>query len=109
MDARGQFGRDAKAGTENFQDERIARADEFHAATQTNAQRLEALRVLVIGRHAPHDGADARRQLIKPHQRNGLFNSGHNVKKISLPPRKSISPPAPVDRFEPVNFLVFMR
>ena len=89
VDARGQFGGDAQPRAENFQDERIAGADQFHAAAHADAERFQALRVLVIGGDAAHHGADARRQFIEPHRGDRLFNSCHNDDKISFPMRKS--------------------
>lgn len=65
LDALGQLGGKAKAGTKNFQDQRITAADDFQPAPQANTQRLEALGLLVIRADAPHHGANAWRQLIQ--------------------------------------------
>ena len=73
-DARGELGGQAEPRAEHFQDDRVAGADEFHAAAQAHAQRLEALRFLVVGLDAAHDGADARRQLIEPHRGEQAFH-----------------------------------
>ena len=96
-DAPGEFSGQAQPGTEDFQDERIARADQFHAAAHAHAERLEALGILVVRLDAAHDGADARWQLIKPHRGGWLFNSCHNDDKISFPLRKSNPHRAVVD------------
>ena len=96
-DARGQFGGDAQPRAENFQDERIARADEFHAPAHADAERFQAVGVLVVGGDAAHDGADARRQFIEPHRGGRLVNNCHNDDKISFPPGKSNPPRAAVD------------
>jgi len=90
-DARGEFGGQPEARAENFQDERIAGADEFQPAANADAERLEPLRVLVVGRDAAHHGADARRQFIQPDERNGLCISCHNENKIILPANQSKS------------------
>ena len=90
--ARGQLGGQAEPRAENFQDERIARADQFHAAAHADAERFEALRVLVVGFNAAHNGADARRQFIEPHGGGRLFNGCHNDDKISFPACKSNLP-----------------
>ena len=90
-DARGERGGQAEPRAEHFEDDRVAGADEFHAAAQAHAHRLEALHFLVVGLDAAHDGADMRRQLIKPHRGGRLFNSCHNDDKISFPAGKSIS------------------
>ena len=90
-DAPGQLGGDPEPRAEDFQNERIARADELHAAAQADAERLEALRVLVVGRHAAHHGANVRRQFVEPHQRGGMVNRCHREDKISFPAGKSIT------------------
>jgi hypothetical protein len=91
-DAHGEFGGQTEARAEDFQDERIANADEFKAATDADAERFEPLRVLVLGRDAAHHGTDARRQFVQPDERNGLCFGCHNENKIILPanPSKSI-------------------
>ena len=96
-DAGRQFGGQAQPGAENFQDERIAGADEFHAATHANTQRFQTVGVLVVGLDAAHDGAEARRQFIEPHRGDRLSNSCHNDDKISFPASKSNSPRTAVD------------
>ena len=70
MDAGSKFGGDAEPGAKNFQDERIARTDEFDAAAQTNTQCFQAFCVLVVGRNAAHHGADVRRQGIQADEGN---------------------------------------
>ena len=88
---RSEFGRQPKARAEDFQDERIAHADEFHATPHADAERLEPVRVLIVGHDAAHHGADARRQLIQPDDRNGLCIGCHNENKIILPAIQSKS------------------
>ncbi len=90
-DARGEFGGQAEARAEDFQDKRIANADEFKASADADAERLEPLRVLVVGRDAAHHGADARRQFVQPDERNGLCIGCHNENKIILPAIQSKS------------------
>ena len=97
LDAGGEFGGDAEPRAEDFQDERIAGADELHAAAEADAERLEPLRVLVVGGDAAHHGADARRQGIEADERNGLFNSCHSDDKISFPACKSTTPRGVLD------------
>ena len=46
----GERGGHAQPRAEHFQDERVADADQFHAAAKAHAQRLEALHFLVVGR-----------------------------------------------------------
>ena len=86
----GQIRRDAEARTKDLQDQRITHADQLHAPPQTDTQRLEPLRVLVIGIDLPHHGADARRQFVKPHGGGRLYDGCHTDNKIGLMPRKSI-------------------
>jgi hypothetical protein len=97
LDALGQLGGKAEAGTENFQDERIAAADDLQPATEADAQRLETLRFLVIRADAPHHGANAGRQFIQTNQRNRLSNGCHDKNKIGFPAVKSITPPTRLD------------
>ena len=106
-DARSQLGRQAQPRTKNFQDERIARADEFHAAADTNTKRFEAVRVLVAGLNTAHNGADARRQFIEPHGGGKLVNGCHNDDKISLPAGKSNPPLAVFDGNQNDKIFVF--
>ncbi len=96
-DASRQFGGKTEPGTEDFQNERIAGTDQFHAAAHAHAQRFEALCVLVVSFDTAHDGADARWQLIEPHWGGRLFNSCHNHDKISCPAGKSNPPHGVVD------------
>ena len=106
-DARRQLGGDAEPRAKNFQNERIAGADEFDAATDTDAESFQAIRVLVVRGDAAHDGADARRQLIKPHRGDRLGNSCHNEDKISLPLPKSNPVLPAVDANQTVKPFVF--
>ena len=90
---RRKFGGEAEARAENFHDERIAHAHEFHPATDADAERLEPLRVLVAGLDTAHHGANARGEFIKPHTGGWLAGGIHNAGKLSCPRRKSIAPP----------------
>lgn len=96
-DARRELGGNAQPGAENFQDERIARPDEFHAAAHADAERLEPVGVLIVHLDAAHDGADARRQFIEPHGRGGLVNGCHNAGKLSFPAAMSNARPEGID------------
>ena len=91
---RREFGGKAEARAKNFHDERIASAHEFHAAAHADAERLEALGVLVAGLDTAHHGAYARGEFIEPHIRGGWASSVHSSGKLSCPRRKSIAPPA---------------
>jgi hypothetical protein len=86
--ARSEFGGKTEARTENFQDQGIARADEFDAPAQAYAKRLEALRVLVVRINLTHDGAGARRQFIEAYG-GGLGAGCHSDGKISFSTGKS--------------------
>jgi len=104
-DARGQLGGQAQPRAENFQDERIARANQFDAAAHADAERFEALGVLVVGRDAAHHGANVRREFIQSHGGNRLFNDCHNDDKIRLPAGKSNYPLPAVDARREANTL----
>ena len=83
-------GGNAQPRAENFQDERVAHFDQFHAAAKAHAKRLEALHFLVVGRDLADDGADTRRKQIQPDESGcGLISGSHNLVKINCPTRKS--------------------
>jgi len=82
--ASGEFCREAEAGTEDFQDERIAGAHQFHAAAHADAERLEAQRILVVRGDLAHHGANARGEFIQAHEWRGLFSGCHNGERIKL-------------------------
>ena len=64
--AHGEFGGETEARAENFQDKRIAGADEFQTAAHANPERFQPLRVFVVGRDATHHGADTGGQFVQP-------------------------------------------
>jgi len=97
LNAPGKLGGNAEPGTEDFQDERIARANEFDTTPQANPKCFQALRILVVGGDAAHDGTDVRRQGVEPHQGGGMVSGCHSDDKISVPPRKSTTPRAALD------------
>jgi hypothetical protein len=68
-DAGGEFSGQTELRTKNAEDERIAAPDQLDAAAHAHAEHLEALHFLVVGFDAPHDGANARRQLVEASQR----------------------------------------
>ncbi len=67
MDARGEFGRKAEPGTENLQNKRVARANDFHPAAHTNPERLETPGIFIVCGDASHHRAGPQRQFIQPH------------------------------------------
>jgi hypothetical protein len=67
-DAGGEFGGQAELRAKYTEDERIAAPNQLDAAANTHAEHLEALHFLVVGFYAPHDGANARRQLVQAGQ-----------------------------------------
>ena len=96
--AGGEFGGQAKLRAENAKDERIAAPDQLDAATHANTKHLEALHFLVVGLDAPHDGANARRQLVEAGQHfRGMVYCCHSLSKISFPAAMSNSPREGVD------------
>ena len=52
----------------NFEDQRVAHFDQLHATAEADAQCFEALHLLIIGRDAPDNSTDARRELIQPNE-----------------------------------------
>ena len=97
-DAGGKFGGKAELRAEYAKDERIAAPDQLDAAAHANAKHFEALHFLVVGFDAPHDGANARRQLVQASQRlRGMVYCCHSLCKISLPAAMSNSPREGVD------------
>ena len=97
-DPGGKFGGKAELGAKNAKDERIAAPDQLDAAAHAHAEHLEALHLLVVGFNAPHDGANARRQLVQAGQRlRGMVYCCHSMSKISLPAAMSNSPRERVD------------
>ena len=108
-DPGGEFRRDSQPRTEDFQNERIAGTDQFHAAAKAYAERLEPLRVLIVGLDAAHDRADARRQRVEADERNGLFNSCHSDDKISFPADKSTQPREVIDAIAGRKFVEMRR
>jgi len=97
-DAGGKFGGKAELRAEYAKDERIAAPDQLDAAAHANAKHFEALHFLVVGFDAPHDGANARRQLVQASQRlRGMVYCCHSLSKISFPAAMSNPPRGPVD------------
>ena len=97
-DSGGELGGQAKLRTENAKDEWIAAPDQLDAAPHANAKHLEALHFLVVGLDAPHDGANARCQLVQAGQRfRGMVYCCHSLSKISFPAAMSNSPREGVD------------
>jgi hypothetical protein len=97
-DAGGELGGQAKLRPENAEDEWIAAPDQFDPAAHTHPKHLEALHFLVVGFYAPHDGANARRQLVEAGQRlRGMVYCCHSLSKISFPAAMSNSPRLSVD------------
>ena len=97
-DARGEFGGQAELRAKNAKDERIAAPDQLDPAAHAHAKHLEALHFLVVGFDAPHDGANARRQLVQAGQRlRGMVYCCHSLSKISFPAAMSNSPRGQVD------------
>ena len=97
-DAGGKFGGKAELRAEYAKDERIAAPDQLDAAAHTDAEHFEALHFLVFGFDAPHDGANARRQLVQASQRlRGMVYCCHSLSKISFPAAMSNPPRGPVD------------
>ena len=106
-DARGKFGGQTEARTKNFQDERIPGANQFQPTTNANTERLEPLRVFIVGHDAAHHGADARRQCVQPDERNGLCISCHNLNKIVFPAIQcKVYPPARARAVGRLRFVV---
>jgi hypothetical protein len=97
-DAGGEFGGQSKLRAENAKDERIAAFDQLDAAAHAHAEHLEALHFLVVSLDAPHDGANARRQLVEAGQHfRGMVYCCHSLSKISFPAAMSNSPREGVD------------
>ena len=97
-DSGGKFRGQAKLRAEYAEDERIAATNQLDAAANAHAEHLQALHFLVVGFDAPHDGANARRQLVQAGQRLcGMVNCCHSLSKISLPAAMSNSPRVLVD------------
>ena len=82
LHAPGQLGGEPKARAKNFQDERITDADQFQPATDTDSERLQALRFFVLRLHAAHHGADTQRQFVQTDERKRLGNGCQNKNKI---------------------------
>ena len=80
-----QFGGHAKSRAKHAQDQRVAGANQFHAAAHADTQRLQTLRIFVVRLDAAHDGADLWGQFIKPHHVGGMVNNCHSNDKISFP------------------------
>ena len=100
-DAGGEFGGEAELRAKNSEDERIAAPDQLNAAAHAHAEHLEALHFLVVGFYAPHDGANARRQLVQAGQRiRAMVYCCHSLCKISLPAAMSIFARGRVDANE---------
>jgi cysteine desulfurase len=97
-DTRGERGGQAELRAEHAKDERVAATNQFDAASHANAKHFEALHFLVVGFDAPHDGANARRQLVQASQRlRGMVYCCHSLSKISFPAAMSNPPRGPVD------------
>jgi len=83
-------GGDSEPRAENFENERVAELDQFHAPAKAHAERLETLHLLVVGRDLADDGADARREQVQPDESGrGLISGSHNAVKVNCPTRKS--------------------
>ena len=67
----GERGGHAQPGAEHYEDQRVARFHQFHAAAETDAQRFETLHFLVVGFNVADDRTNARRELIQPDKGNG--------------------------------------
>jgi hypothetical protein len=92
-DASGQFGGQAKLRAKNAKDERIAAPNQLDPAAHAHAKHLEALHFLIVGFNAPHDGANARCQLVEAGQCfRGMVYCCHSLSKISFPAAMSNSP-----------------
>jgi hypothetical protein len=97
-DTGGERGGQAELRAKYAKDERIPAPDKFDAAAHANAKHLEALHFLVVGLNAPHDGANARRQLVQTGQHFcGMVYCCHSLSKISFPAAMSNSPREGVD------------
>ena len=95
LDMRGQPGGQPEAGTENFEDQRVAALDEFDAAAEADAEGFEALHLFIVGLDVADDRADPRRELIQPDKlESGLACGCHSDSKISWPEEKSMNPAA---------------
>jgi hypothetical protein len=100
-DAGGEFGGQSELRAENAKDERIAAFYQLDTAAHAHAEHLEALHFLVVGLNAPHDGANARHQLVQAGQRfRGMVYCCHSLCKISLPAAMSIFARGRVDANE---------
>jgi len=100
-------GGDAQPRAKNFQDERVARFDQLHAAAEAHAERFEALHLLVVGRDLADDGADAWREQIQPDESGcGLISGSHNAVKINCPIRKSTRGHGQVDTIKRNGFSI---
>jgi hypothetical protein len=97
-DMSGERGGQAELRAKYAKDERIAAPDQLDAATHANAKHLEALHFLVVGLNAPHDGANARCQLVQAGQHfRGMVYCCHSLSKISFPAAMSNSPREGID------------
>jgi hypothetical protein len=100
-DMSGERSGQAELRAKYAKDERITTPDQFDAAAHAHAEHLEALHLLVVGLNAPHDGANARRQLVQAGQRfRGMVYCCHSLSKISFPAAMSNSPREGVDVIE---------
>jgi len=100
-DARGERGGQAELRSKYSKDEWIAAPHQLDAAAYTHAEHLEALHFLVVGFDAPHDGTDARRQLVQASQGfRGMVYCCHSMSKISFPDGMSNTPSRRVDAIE---------
>jgi hypothetical protein len=100
-DAGGERGGQAELRAKYAKDERVAAPDQLDAAAHTHAEHLEALHFFIVGFHAAHDGANARRQFVQASQRLwGMVNCCHSLCKISFPASMSNSPRLQVDAKE---------
>jgi hypothetical protein len=96
--AGGERGGQAELRAEYAKDEWIARPDKLYATANAHSEHLEALHFLVFSFDAPHDGANARRQLVQAGQcLRGMVYCCHSLSKISLPAVMSNSPRGRVD------------
>lgn len=98
-------GGQAEPRSKDAKNQRIAAPDQFDAAAHAHAEHLEALHLLIVRFNAPHDGANARRQLVQTrHRLGGMVNDCHSESKIGLPTAMSNPPRGWVDVFSACFF-----
>jgi hypothetical protein len=70
VDMSRKVGGNSQPRAENFEDERVARLDQFHAPTETDAERFEPLHFLIVRLDIADDRTNTRRELIQPDEGN---------------------------------------